>query len=403
MTPQGWLALALVGVVGLCGCSDQTPPGCRVASIRDLPATALTRLADVRLDRAGAGFVLIGVDDKKETIRFAPLSETGELGAETTAALPARTLGPFYAASSKAGPGDQLLVVYGTASTTTAGATDLHILVLDASATAPAAPRALTDAEGKAVVIPTSTTAVQVAMGTAPSGKAAMIAGGPGTQANGPNILFLGADGVSRPAGAATADGPVPWDCLAIVPSRSDFGLSRVVRPTAPGGRPSWTFAEFKDDGSITYTLSVESSTAEMGCPSVAPGSKGYTIAWQNTHGTYFSDVDTTRTQVFVASDIVRGAVRFGGPDRQPRVACVAAMGNDFGITYDTSTGPLVDRFNIFGNPLGSSLHLPSRGRPGPTGSWPRVNASFVTYLDRGADASTDVRKFAAVDCPPEL
>ena len=90
------------------------PPGCRVSRIIDLPSTALTKLADVRMDRAGPGFVLIGVDDKKETIRFAPLSETGELGAETTAALPARTLGPFNAAASKSAPGDQLLVVYGT-------------------------------------------------------------------------------------------------------------------------------------------------------------------------------------------------------------------------------------------------------------------------------------------------
>jgi hypothetical protein len=407
MRPRsGWLgvlvsgAVAVVGAVASSGCGEDPAPGCRVARISDLPSTALTKLPDVRLDRAGAGFVLIGTDDKKDNVRFAALSETGELGPEATAAIPARTLGPWFAATSKAAPGDQLLIVYGIAGAAS-GSTALQIMTLDAGAAAPGAARPLLDSQGDAVVL--TGTGVQVAMGTATSGKAAMIAWGPGTQASGPRILFLGADGASSPAGAATADGPVPWDCLAIVPSRSDFGISRVIRPTAPGGRPSWSFIEFKDDGSITYTLSVDSSTAEMGCPSVAPGSKGYTIAWQNTHGTYFSDVDTTRPMVFVASDIVRGAVRFGGPDRQPRVACVAAMGKDFGITYDTSTGPLVDRFSIFGNPRGGSLHLPSRGRPGPTSAWPRVDASFLTYLDRGADASTDVRKFASVDCPPEL
>jgi len=389
-------------VVASLSCGDDPAPGCRVARISDLPATALTKLTDVRLDRAGPGFVLIGTDEKKDNVRFASLSETGQLGTEAAASIPPRTLGPWFAATSKAAPGDQLLVVYGVASTATPGATELQILSLDAGGAGASAPRALKDPEGKDVVIAAGAT-VQVAMATATSGKAAMIAWGPGTQTTGPDVLFLGADGVSRPAVVSTAPGPVPWDCLAIVPSRADFGLSRVVRPTAPGGKPTWAFAEFKDDGSISYTLSVESSTPEMGCPTVAPGSKGYTIAWQNTHGTYFSDVDVTRPMVFVASDIVRGAVRFGGPDRQPRVACVAAMGKDFGITYDTSTGPLVDRFSIFGNPRGSSLHLPSRGRPGAASAWPRLDATFLTYLDRGADPSTDVRKFASVDCPPDL
>jgi hypothetical protein len=402
MRPRsGWLGVLLSGAVMVSGCGEDPAPGCRVARIGDLPATGLTRLADVRLDRAGPGFVLIGVDDKKDNVRFASLSETGELGAEAAAAIPPRTLGPWFAATSKAAPGDQLLVVYGVASPATPGATALQIVTLDTGAAAASAPRPLLDPDGNPIVL--SAGPVEVALGTATSGKAAMLAWGPGTQATGPDVLFLDADGVTRRASAFTAPGPVPWDCLAIVPSRSDFGLSRVVRPSAPGGRPTWTFAEFKDDGNITYTLSVDSSTPEMGCPTVAPGSKGYTIAWQNTYGTYFSDVDTTQPRVFVASDIVRGAVRFGGPDRQPRVACVAAMGKDFGITYDTATGPLVDRFSIFGNPLGSSLHLPSRGRPGPLSAWPRVDASFMTYLDRGVDPSTDVRKYALVDCPPGL
>ena len=365
----GWLVVT--GVVGLAGaalssCGDDPAPGCRVSRIIDLPSTALTKLADVRMDRAGPGFVLIATDDKKDNVRFAVLAESGELGPEAAAVIPARTLGPFFAATSKAAPGDRLLVVYGVASTTTAGATALQILTLDAGATTAGAAKPLLDPDGKEIVIPAGTSAAQVAMGTATSGKAAMIAWGQGTQATGPNILLLGADGASRPPGAAMAAGPVPWDCLAIGPSRSDFGLSRVVRPTAPGGRPTWTFAEFKDDGSITYTLAVDSSTPEMGCPTVAPGSKGYTIAWQNTHGTYFSDVDVTRERVFVASDIVRGAVRFGGPDRQPRVACVAAMGKDFSIAYDTSTGPLVDRFSIFGNPRAARCTCPAAADPDP-------------------------------------
>ena len=88
---------------------------------------------------------------------------------------------------------------------------------------------------------------------------------------------------------------------------------------------------------------------------------------------------------MLLVSDIVRAAVRFGGPDRQPRVACIAPMGKEFGIALRRDERPLVDRFDIFGNPRGTSLHLPSRGRtdralrPGRT-----VDAAFLTYLDRG-------------------
>jgi hypothetical protein len=213
-----------------------------------------------------------------------------------------------------------------------------------------------------------------------------------------------------------------PWDCLAIVPGRSDFALSRLSRPTG-GARPSWHLVDLTDEGQDTYTLEVEMTTREMGCPSVAPTAKGYTMAWQNSDGTYFSDVDTrprttdagagsdgggdagpadagTTNSIFVTSDIVRGAVRFGGPDRQPRVACIASMGKEFSITYDASSGPLVDRFTIFGLPKGSSLHLPSRGRSGGASAWPLIDAAYLTYLDRGPDPAMDQRFFAKVDCP---
>ena len=404
--PYRPLAVLLGCLQALAACGEDPAPGCRIAQVVDLPATPLTRLADVRLDRAGLGFVLIGTDDKKDLVRFARLSETGEVTGEATATIPARVLGPFFGATTASAPttapGDQLLVVFGTASATAPGAIALQVLALNAGAAAASGPRPLQDPDGKDVVIPAGATAVQAAMGTAISGNRALFTWGQGTQPAAPEVLLLGADGAtSRPSGSVAA-GPTPWDCLAVVPSRADFGISRLVRPTGPGGRPSWTFAEFKDDGTVTYTLAIDSSTAEMGCPTVAPTPKGYAIAWQNTHGTYFSDVDITRERIFVTSDIVRGAVRFGGPDRQPPLASVAAMGKEFGIVYATSSGPLVDRFTIFGNPRGGSLHLPSRGRSGLVSAWPRVDAMFMTYLDRGTDPASDVRPFAKVDCPAQ-
>ena len=71
----GWLVVTgrRAGLAGaaLSSCGDDPAPGCRVSRIIDLPSTALTKLADVRMDRAGPGFVLIGTDDKKDNVRFA--------------------------------------------------------------------------------------------------------------------------------------------------------------------------------------------------------------------------------------------------------------------------------------------------------------------------------------------
>ena len=353
-----------------------------MARISDLPATALTKLTDVRLDRAGPGFVLIGTDEKKDNVRFASLSETGQLGTEASATIPPRTLGPWFAATSKAAPGDQLLVVYGVASPANPGATELQILSLDAGGAGASAPRALQDPEGKDVVIAASAT-VQVAMGTATSGKAAMIAWGPGTQATGPDVLFLGARWRQPASGRLHRRGP---GALGLPGHRP---LARRLRPQ-PGGAPDGAGREADLVPSPSSRTTAASATPcrsnpprpRWAAPPLPPAARATPSPGRTPTGPTSATSTSRARMVFVASDIVRGAVRFGGPDRQPRVACVAAMGKDFGITYDASTGPLVDRFSIFGNPRGSSLHLPSRGRPGAASAWPRLDATFLTYLD---------------------
>jgi hypothetical protein len=133
----------------------------------------------------------------------------------------------------------------------------------------------------------------------------------------------------------------------------------------------------------------------------VAPTKTGYALAWQNREGTYFTDVDVTvPAQPFITTDIARAAVRFGGPDQQPPVSCIAFMERDFGIVFGAPGGPLVHRFNVFGVPKGDYLHLPSRGRTGPVSGWPEVGAAFVTYLDHGATPAENQRHFLKLDCP---
>ena len=76
-------------------------------------------------------------------------------------------------------------------------------------------------------------------------------------------------------------------------------------------------------------------------------------------------------------------------------------MGKEFGIVYDARGGAEVDRFNIFGNPRGSSLRLPTRGRVDPVSGWAGIDAMFLTYADRGSTAALDTRYFVRIECPP--
>jgi hypothetical protein len=138
-----------------------------------------------------------------------------------------------------------------------------------------------------------------------------------------------------------------------------------------------------------------------LGCPAVAPTRKGYTIAWQNRDGTYFSSLDTTRKEVLLVSDFVKAAVRFGGPDRQPRAACIAPMGRQFGLIYDAPEGPIADRFDIFGNPQGASLRLPGARRTDRLSALPDLDAAFFTYLSGPAGSPLDVRYFVRIECSP--
>src|SRR5690349_13191146 len=112
-------ALAVVCLASTCGQED--PPGCRVAQDRELASTALTKLPDARLERVGGSFVLIGTEANGNTIRFAPLSPDGVLGAETTVSVPPHQVGPWAAMTGKAAPGDQIAVVYGAPSASAPG------------------------------------------------------------------------------------------------------------------------------------------------------------------------------------------------------------------------------------------------------------------------------------------
>ncbi len=405
LLPGGVLFAACFAVLlATAGCGQEEATGCRAEPIV-LTRTALTALPDVQLHRAGDGFLLVGSEREGRLVRVARLSAAGRLGQEIDLVLAPPLLGPYFAPVARNTPGDQLLVVHGVAHPADAGKIALRVRAIDVPPADPLAAietRPLLDGEGREALIErTERASFQAAMGAGAGGTRAAFAWGLGRQDVAPTVVLLAADGVGQPVPGAVAPPDTPWDCLAVTAGRADFGVSLIGRPADPGRRPVWHFHDLREDSSTASTLDVQIATREMGCPVVAPTSKGYTLAWQNRDGTYFSSIDTTREETLLVSDIVKAAVRFGGPDRQPPLGCIAPMDRMFAIVYDAPGGPLADRFDIFGNPRGASLRLPARRRGDRLSALPGIDAVFTTYLDDPPETALDARYFVRIVCPP--
>jgi hypothetical protein len=400
------VAAAACGTFAATSCGKDDPPMCRLTTDKELAATSLTNLSNVRLDRAGSSFVLVGAEEGGNVVRFAALTPDGTLGAETAVPVPPHTAGPWYGLTGKTAPGDQLTVVYGTPNGSVAGKVELDVITMDAGGAGPSAPKPLVDGKGAPVVVETGVEDLRADMGSGQSGMLAGFTWGYNGQPASPQMVVLKADGAqTSPTDIRTLR---DWDCLRISPSRTDFAVTTVHHP-ANSVLPTWYISESDGNGAIHFNLTVGLNTRDLtiepntNCPIVAPTSNGYTLAWQNTDGTYFGDINASVTsgEVPVNMHIVKGAVRWGGVQNQPPVVCVAFMKMDFAIAYASENGPQIDRFDIYGSAQGGSLFLPSHGRPGPVASWASVGSLYVTYLDLGDAGSKPKRYFIQVDCPP--
>lgn len=432
-TARAVVALSLgLGLVGASACEKTPPLGCTADVVVPLPSSPLAEMKDVRMHRAGDGFALVGLD--ADTVRWNRVSEAGVplAGAEASLTLPTHAVGPWFGFTGKATPGDQLAVVIGVKRPPKAAGQSefLELQVITQSSGTTAAP-------AKPLVelppVPDAEMSLRVSMGTSRSGKRAGLTWTFEGQRVSPRFLVLKPDGETNgaPFDLFTPEllKPDPmkkelrWDCLSIVPSRTGLGVSMVGRAVVPPGPVTWRMIELTDDSAATTGIPASlivdfSDVSEMDCPLVAPimpNTKtlkgGYAIAWQNADGTYFAEylekeVDGG-TMGTVNKDIVKGAVRFGGPTKQPPVACIAPVGKDFAITFALTSGPQVYRFDVFGNPVGSALYLPVDGTPGPVSAWPGQDAFYETYLDLprlGAGApSARRRMFLRTTCNATL
>jgi hypothetical protein len=413
-------SVGIFSVLGLLACSSDAPPGASTAKDVNLTDSDLTHLSKVSLLRAGDRFTLAGYDVDKGLVRWGRLTVDGVLTEQVAFVLPVTPVGPapVFAATKRTTPGDQLVAIALTTSTT-ASAYDLVAVVETVDAAAPAAPVVL--ATLKAGTDPST---VQIAAGAATSGNMGFVAWG--TRAGGADVqyLLLPADAVTSAAPAVffnVAPAAMPsWDCLQTTNGATGLGFSVVnADPSAPQTSDFQT-AEIAESGQpilMTYPLTVAAVT---NCRIVAsPGPSGsYVMVFDTNHAIdaalysppFKSPLDSgggDGSGSVTPIDPLMANATFGGPLDKPIPAWVSSPGGDISIGLQRNGAPQVVRFTYDGAPHGAALTLRSEhGQTGPLASWVGTDGVYVTYTDevKGSDAATTTKRyFMRIDSPATL
>jgi len=399
----------------LFGCSSDAPPGAIISQETTLPQSSLlASLADVSLIRAGDSFTLAGYD--KGQVRWGRLSPAGDLTNETSFALPQPMLakpGPVFAVTQKNSPGDQLIAISITDSTTDPGGYDLIAVahtVGDKSAGAPVVLATLSDV--------TDPETVQLAAGAATSGKIGFVAWGIHAE-----NLHIPVNFFLLPAGAAASGNPVRalddvpttripfWDCLRTTEGPTGLGFSVVV-PDALPSKSRWRTIEIEESGNtrdMTYPLDAQVTSCQIVGSLTSTGA--YLIAFQAGNAI---DIASYRPLLSDAGEngnvttykSVLPSAKFGGPLNLPKVVWTGPAGNDFTIGVERPSGPQVFRFTYDAAPHGATLTLRSaNGRAGPVAAWVGPDAVYATYTDQVSQSGTTTtwRYFVKIESPENL
>ena len=414
MTPKvrGFvLSVSVLTWLSWAGCGSDQPLCAQIGQQAPLPGDsplALTR--DAVLLRAGDGFVLAGREEN--TVRWGQLSSTGDLVGEWSFDLPeqpavtagGQPLPPRFAVTSKAAPGDLLVVVMGVQAKST-DPYEVHAWIHD-----PASADQLT-MQVLDVQAPAGSGLVRVEAGSSSDGTAALAAWAWGMEAEGSPIQYktsikyrmLG----SGPDGVQVGDpkmiyGDIDpnsiqlWSCLDT--TQNNAGNLAITLVEAPNlehpQQPRWHRYAVGDDGSIGEQVLIDMKFDVSDCRIVStPTSEGgQLLAWQNNAsngGTYFAGL--TPPPPDGGSDSldnvtifpVLASASYGGYSQMPKVDWIAPAGHEFTIGLAGSRGPSVVRFNVFGDLRGKTLYLPSvSGNTDQASAWVGPDAVYVTYLD---------------------
>jgi len=422
-------SVAALAFLSWVGCGSDRPLGAQIGQQIPLADSPLTLTWDALLVRAGDGFVLAGLDGT--TVRWGQLSSSGDLSGESVFDLPeqpattvgGQPLGPLFAVTSRTAPGDQLVVVMAVLQ---AGSTDryeVHAWIHDLGSLLPPTVQVL----GVQVAAPTSGT-VRLVAGSSPSGTRALVAWGVEGQLAPIQYRMLGADGALVGTPGKIYDDSDPsslafWNSLGTTQNAPDLAITLVEPPKQKNEQFLWRRFQMNDDGSIAGEADIGLDALDVSDGRIVstPTSDGYLLAWQNdttNGGTFFANltppppdagsepIDNVSTHQVLASAL------YGGYSSMPRLAWIAPAGYEFTIGLARSRGLEVLRFDIFADPRGQALYLPSAsGNTGPASAWVGSDAVYVTYLDMPgsftrADASVPTgthRLLVTVLSPAEL
>lgn len=411
MTKLGPAALA---ACLLLGCGSDAPPGASLGVDKTLPDSPLAQLQTTSLMRAGDGFVLAGYE--AGYVRWGVLGLDGTVTYEAGFPLAKPVLGPVFAATMKATPGDQLVALAVVPSPTVAEGYDLAATVHTAGTATPAPARVL-------ATLPAGTdpTTIQIAAGAAASGRLGWVAWGIRVAGIPVSYLTLPADAAASPTPSSFLGDPglanaPAWDCLAGHQRPTGFSFGAVV----PNGDASWPASNFEtvevDEAGTTTLMRYQLIVTVANCQIVGgPNPSGsYFMAMQGIlngtraidFATYYPPVDpkepgTVHTQHPVMPDAL-----FGDPLSMPKPAWVSRGGPDVVIGLSRRSGHQVVRFQFDAVRRGSTLNLRSAsGNSGPIAAWVGDDATYVTYSDVVGSGSSAVtrRYFMRIDSPATL
>jgi len=386
---------ALLAILGDCG-GDALPVLCSYTSV-PLEGNALTLLADARLDRSGAGFVLLGSD--KDNVRWATLSTAGLMGTPGVVAVPAHTDGPWFgAAGTPAGPASRVVVAY--AASPASGMADLMTFWVDMAtgmASTPAAIAKIPDRSSKPVVVATG------------SGRAGEHLGIAWSQVGSSKVsaLVLGMDGLPL-AGPVDAGSVDDLDCLRFVPGKDDLTLSYVRADIATNSHTLF-FQEVDRDGQPGSSRTLPLGSVRVGCPAFVPTTSGYAVAWKELgdpptsygRGDLFTAISDTAN--FLPT-IVLSNERVPGGDAPPVVGVGSTSNTKFTLLFAQRSGGQAWQVDHRGNKTSQVVTLPSsHGNTGAVSTSPLGASLFATYADYAssdpASQTAGNRLFLEVSC----
>jgi hypothetical protein len=398
------------------GCSSDSTPGANVAMDVTLADSPLARMQNVSLIRAGDSFTLAGYEDGLVRWgRLSPNTLDGQLAYETSFTPPEPLVGPapVFAATMKVTPGDQLVAIGLTNSSTVSGGYNLSAIVQTMGDALPAAPVVLATIE--AGIDPNT---VQIVAGAATSGNVGFVAWGIPVKGRTVNYFLLTANAQHAASASEIFDHNNPasvpnWQCLTAPNGSSGISLGIVIpQVDTLGNIVSSDFRVFDiDEAGVTTDMPYPLSTVVTGCHIVGSPSSagGYLMAFENSEGigfaTYTPSPDSAYEGNVATKDMAMPVATLGGPlNIQPPAWVSSASGGDVSIGIPRTAGPEVFRFTYNAIPHGGTLTLRSeQGKTGSVASWVGSDAVYVTYADQVSSSPSVKRYFMRIESPATL